>query len=57
MIHYEQTLKINAAPDAVWDVLGNFMHIDEFAPEIVSVDALTENKDGDMECNKCHLLF
>ena len=46
MIHYERTLEIDAKPDAVWAVLGNFMHIDEFAPEIVSVDALTDGKDG-----------
>ena len=38
MIHFERTLKIDATPDAVWAVFGNFMHIDEFAPEIVSVD-------------------
>ena len=46
MIHFERTLKIDATPDDVWAVLGNFMHIDEFAPEIVSVDALTDGEDG-----------
>ncbi|MBW2252510.1 MAG: SRPBCC family protein [Deltaproteobacteria bacterium] len=46
MIHYERKLEIDAKPDDVWAVLGNFMHIDEFAPEIVSVDALTDGKDG-----------
>ena len=46
MIHYERTLDINATPDSVWAVLGNFMHIDEFAPEIVSVDPLTKGKIG-----------
>ena len=46
MIHFERTLKIDATPDAVWAVLGDFMHIDEFAPEIVSVDALTDGEDG-----------
>ncbi len=45
MIHFERSLKIDAAPDAVWAVLSRFMNIDEFAPEIVSVDALT---DGDI---------
>ena len=45
MIHFERTLEIDATPDAVWAVLGNFMQVDEFAPEIVSVDALT---DGDV---------
>ncbi|MEM7117550.1 MAG: SRPBCC family protein [Chloroflexota bacterium] len=46
MIHFERTLEIDATPDAVWAVLGNFMHVDEFAPEIVSVDALTNGQDG-----------
>ncbi len=46
MIHFERSLTIDAAPDAVWAVLGRFMHIDEFAPEIVSVDALTSDEAG-----------
>ncbi len=46
MIHFERSLTIDAAPDAVWAVLDRFMHIDEFAPEIVSVDALTEGEIG-----------
>ena len=46
MIHFERTLEIDATPDAVWAILGNFMHVDEFAPEIVSVDALTNGQDG-----------
>ena len=46
MIRYERTLEIDATSDEVWAVLGRFMHIDEFAPEIVSVDALTDGKDG-----------
>ena len=46
MIHFERNLEIDATPDAVWAMLGNFMHIDEFAPEIVSVDALTDGEDG-----------
>jgi carbon monoxide dehydrogenase subunit G len=46
MIHFERTLKIDATPDDVWAVCSNFMHIDEFAPEIVSVDALTDGEDG-----------
>ena len=51
MIHFERTLEIDATPDAVWAVLGNFMHIDEFAPEIVSVDALTDGEDGVGTCS------
>ena len=46
MIHLNRTLKIDATPDAVWAVLGDFMHIDAFAPLIKSVDALTEGEDG-----------
>ena len=45
MIHFERYLKIDATPNAVWAVLSRFMRIDEFAPEIVLVDALT---DGDV---------
>ena len=45
-IHFERTLKIDATPDAVWAVFSSFMHIDEFAPEIESVDALTDGEDG-----------
>lgn len=46
MLHHERTLDINATPEAVWAVLGRFMHIDEFAPLITSVDALTNGADG-----------
>lgn len=46
MIHFERDTTIAAAPDAVWAVLGDFMRIDVFAPEIVSVDALTEGENG-----------
>ncbi|MEX3006836.1 SRPBCC family protein [Hoeflea sp. TYP-13] len=46
MIHFERSLTIDADPDAIWAVLDRFMHIDEFAPEIVSVDALTSGEAG-----------
>ncbi len=46
MIHFQRNHTINATPDAVWAVLGRFMHIDEFAPHIESVDALTDGEDG-----------
>jgi hypothetical protein len=45
MIHLERTLEIDALPDDVWAVLGNFMHADEFGPELASIDALTKGKD------------
>lgn len=46
MIHFERSLNIDTAPEAVWDVLSRFMHIDEFAPQIASVDALTTGDIG-----------
>ncbi len=46
MIHFERNLTIGADAEAVWAVLERFMHIDEFAPQIVSVDALTSGETG-----------
>ena len=46
MIHFQRTHTIDATPDAVCAILGRYMHIDEFAPLILSVDALTEGEDG-----------
>ncbi|GAB5437731.1 SRPBCC family protein [Falsiruegeria mediterranea] len=46
MIHFERSLSLDATPDEVWAVLGSFMQIDRFAPDIVSVDALTTGEDG-----------
>ncbi|MCL6282948.1 SRPBCC family protein [Ruegeria sp. 2012CJ41-6] len=46
MIHHERSLTIDATPDAVWEVLSRFMQIDDFAPEITSVDALTDGEVG-----------
>lgn len=46
MIQIERSHEIDATPDAVWAVLGRFMNIDEFAPQIASVDALTSGEDG-----------
>ena len=46
MIHFQRSLAIDAMSEAVWAVLGRFMQIDEFAPLITSVDALTKDSDG-----------
>lgn len=54
MIHHERTLDIDATPDAVWAVIGRFMHIDEFAPLVKSVDALTEDVNGIGSKRRCH---
>ncbi len=54
MIHYERALDIHATPDAIWAVIGRFMHIDEFAPLIKSVDALTDGDDGIGSKRRCN---
>ncbi len=54
MIHYERTIDIEATPETVWKVLGRFMHIDEFAPLIESVDALTDGEDGVGSKRRCN---
>ncbi len=46
MIHVQKIHTINAKPEAVWHLLADYMHVDEFCPLVVSVDALTEGKDG-----------
>ena len=46
MIHIQQNHTVNAEPEAVWQVLGDYMHDDEFCPLVESVDALTQGKDG-----------
>lgn len=54
MIHHQRTLTIDASVDAVWAVLSRFMHIDEIAPLVTSVDALTQAQ-GDVGAKRrCH---
>ncbi|MCP4308925.1 MAG: SRPBCC family protein, partial [bacterium] len=40
------TLEISDTPEAIWDVISRYMHIDEFAPFVKSVDALTTGEDA-----------
>ena len=54
MILNERTLDIDATPDAVWAVLGRFMHIHEFSSRIDSVDALTDVDGGVGSKRRCH---
>ena len=54
MIRFHRTLTIDATPEAVWTVLGRFMHIDDFAPQVKSVDALTDGADGVGSKRRCH---
>lgn len=54
MIHFERTIDISAEPEQVWSVLGRYMHIDEFAPQIKTVDALTDGEDGVGSKRRCN---
>ncbi len=54
MIHFERSLDIKATPQELWAVIGRFMHIDEFAPLIKSVDALTNGEDGVGSKRRCN---
>ena len=63
LIHHERTLDIDAAPEAVWGVVGGggggggggrFMHIDEFPPLVKSVDALTDGEDRTGSKRRCN---
>ncbi|WP_284377212.1 SRPBCC family protein [Amylibacter marinus] len=54
MIHHSKELEINASVETVWATLARFMHIDEFAPYVTSVDALSVNHDGLGAKRRCH---
>ena len=54
MIHHERSLEIDARPETIWAILSRFMHIYEFAPQVVSVDALTTGKNGVGSKRRCH---
>lgn len=54
MIHHERLLEIDTTPNAVWAVLKRFMHIDEFAPQVKSVEALTDGANGIGSRRRCH---
>jgi len=53
MIHFERALEFRAAPDEIWNVLGRFMHIEEFAPKVTAVEALTSGADGVGSKRRC----
>ncbi|WP_371171714.1 SRPBCC family protein [Aliiroseovarius sp. 2305UL8-7] len=46
MIHHGRSLTIDADPEAVWAVLSRSMYVTEFAPQITSVDVLTDGNVG-----------
>ncbi|WP_371168512.1 SRPBCC family protein [Aliiroseovarius sp. 2305UL8-7] len=46
MIQIERTYEIDATPEAVWAELSRYMHLDDIAPLVVKVDALTDFSEG-----------
>ena len=54
MLHVKRTRDINATPEAIWAMLDRFMHIDEIAPAVTRVDALTAGSDGVGSKRRCH---
>ena len=46
MIKFKRSQIIDAKPEDVWKVIGNYMEIDEFAPQIVSTEAMTDGENG-----------
>ncbi len=54
MLKQKRALVINASPDAVWQVLARFMHVDEIAPGITKVEALTTGPDQTGSKRRCH---
>ena len=54
MQRYDRSLEIDAAPSAVWSVLGDFMRIDEFAPLVQRVEALTHGENGVGSRRRCY---
>ncbi|SDX10002.1 Polyketide cyclase / dehydrase and lipid transport [Ruegeria halocynthiae] len=54
MLHQERHLELEARPEDIWAILSRFMHIDDFAPQVVSVDALTVGTDGIGSKRRCH---
>lgn len=54
MIHHHKTLNISATSEEIWAVVGDYMHIDKFAPLITSVEALTDGPDGVGSKRRCH---
>lgn len=53
MISHTTTRTINADAQAVWAVLGAFMEIDRFAPEITAVEALSSSAKGQGAKRRC----
>ncbi|WP_170606143.1 hypothetical protein [Ruegeria arenilitoris] len=54
MIHLERSLETRARRQAIWATSSRFMHIDEFAPKVKSVDALTNDPVGVGLKRHCH---
>ncbi len=53
MTKIQRSLTMPATSDAIWAVLGRYMHIDDFAPEVSSVEALTHGENGVGSKRRC----
>ena len=54
MITTQRTLDIDASAPKAWEVLGRFMHIDDFHPRVTKVDVLTTEVTGKGARRRCH---
>ena len=54
MIHFERSAELDATPEDVWGEISRFMHIDEFAPQVTSVEALSDAQSGVGAVRRCH---
>lgn len=54
MLRVERVLEMDATPAQVWAVMGQFMHIDAFAPQVVRAEALTVGEDQVGSKRRCH---
>ncbi|WP_050604243.1 SRPBCC family protein [Ruegeria sp. 6PALISEP08] len=54
MIHHERSLEIDANPERIWAILSRFIQIDEIAPQIAQVEALTYGATGIGSRRRCY---
>ncbi len=54
MIYHKRTLEIDACPEAIWAILSRFMQIDEIAPQVAQVQALTHGSSGVGSKRRCY---
>ena len=54
MIRLERTRDLKATPDTVWAELSRFMHMDDIAPMVTSVEPLSSELSGMGAKRRCH---